>query len=83
METNKSLNEAIFRAYPATEKINQSQHKLSSMGSPDDASYTSNTHQAPLNESHVNLMQSWMNLRDMDNELAETKFSDMNGKQEA
>ncbi|GHA75586.1 hypothetical protein SAMN04487941_3317 [Pontibacter akesuensis] len=27
--------------------------------------------EAPLNESHLNLMQSWLNLRGMDNKLAQ------------
>ncbi|WP_147383196.1 hypothetical protein [Pontibacter oryzae] len=30
-----------------------------------------------LNESHVNLMQSWLNLRRMDNKLAATKYKDL------
>ncbi|WP_106219074.1 hypothetical protein [Pontibacter ummariensis] len=35
--------------------------------------------QAPLNESHINLMQSWLNLRGMDYELlAEQKYLDLN-----
>ncbi|MCX2739656.1 hypothetical protein [Pontibacter anaerobius] len=33
--------------------------------------------EAPLNESHINLMQSWQNLRGLDNKLAQTKFSDL------
>lgn len=30
-----------------------------------------------LNESHINLMQSWLNLRGMDNRLADTKYKDL------
>lgn len=33
--------------------------------------------EAPLNESHLNLMQSWLNLRGMDNKLARTRYRDM------
>ncbi|ARS36354.1 hypothetical protein [Pontibacter actiniarum] len=33
--------------------------------------------EAPLNESHINLMQSWLNLRGMDNKLADTRYRDM------
>ncbi|MFD1186624.1 hypothetical protein [Pontibacter rugosus] len=29
--------------------------------------------EAPLNESHLNLMQSWLNLRGMDNNLAQVQ----------
>ena len=83
MEPKKSLDEAILRAHPSTEKITQPQEKLFSMERPDQTSYMNNAHQAPLNESHINLMHSWMNLRNMDNELAETKNSDMNEKNES
>jgi len=71
MKARKSLNEAILRANQSTEKINQPQDMLFSMASPEQQTYTGNTHQAPLNESHINLMQSWMNLRGLDCKLAE------------
>ncbi|RDV17083.1 hypothetical protein DXT99_00780 [Pontibacter diazotrophicus] len=74
------MDEAILRAHQSTEKENQPQDKLFSMKNPDQSSYMNNTHQAPLNESHINLMHSWMNLRGMDNQLAETKYSDLNQK---
>ena len=80
MEPKKSMNEAIFRAHPSTGKVTQPQDKLFSMEKPDNSSYMNNAHQAPLNESHVNLMLSWMNLRGMDKKLAETGYSDMNEK---
>lgn len=80
MKPKESMNEAIFRAHQSTEKVNQPQDKLISMENPDETSYMNNAHQAPLNESHINLMQSWMNLRGMDNKLAETKYSDLNEK---
>ncbi|MFD3002096.1 hypothetical protein ACFS7Z_17115 [Pontibacter toksunensis] len=83
MEPKKSLDEAILRAYPSTGKITQPQEKLFSMERPDQASYMNNAHHAPLNESHINLMHSWMNLRNMDNELAETKNIDMDEKKES
>ena len=80
MEPKKSLDEAILRAHPSTGKITQPQEKLFSMERPDQASYMNNAHHAPLNESHINLMHSWMNLRGMDNMLAETQYSDLNEK---
>lgn len=39
--------------------------------------YTNNAHHAPLIETHNNLMQSWMNLRGMDCQLAEDKYHDL------
>ncbi|WP_276499114.1 hypothetical protein [Pontibacter litorisediminis] len=30
-----------------------------------------------MNESHINLMQSWQNLRGLDSKLAQTKYKDM------
>lgn len=78
MKPKKSMDEAILRAHQSTEKVNEPQGKLLSMEDPDQSSYTNNAHQAPLNESHINLMQSWMNLRGMDNKLAETRDSDLN-----
>ncbi|GAB3530521.1 hypothetical protein GCM10027443_11300 [Pontibacter brevis] len=53
------------------------------MENTDQSSYMNNAHQAPLNESHINLMHSWMNLRGMDNQLAETRYSDLNEKEES
>lgn len=73
MKTKKSLNEAILRAHPSTEKVNQPQDALFSMASPKQETYDHNMHQAPLNESHINLMQSWVNLRGMECKLAESK----------
>lgn len=81
METKKSLNEAIFRAHPSTEKVTQPQQNLYAMGNPEqEDTYIHNAHHAPLNESHVNLMQSWMNLRGLDCKLAESKYKDLSGK---
>lgn len=81
METNKSLQEAILRAHPSTEKVNQPQDMLFAMASPKHQTYTGNTHQAPLNESHLNLMQSWMNLRGMECRLDENLFEDTDNNQ--
>ncbi|WP_162053745.1 hypothetical protein [Pontibacter pamirensis] len=78
MKPKRSMEEAILRAHQATEEDNQTQNKLFSMETPEQSTYTNNTHQAPLNESHINLMQSWMNLRGMDNKLAETGYGDLN-----
>ncbi|WP_139307846.1 hypothetical protein [Pontibacter flavimaris] len=45
---------------------------------PQNTNPTQNTHQqAPLNESHSNLMQSWQNLRGLDSKLAQTKYKDL------
>lgn len=81
METRKSLNEAILRAHQSTEKVNQPQEALFSMASPKQETYDHNTHQAPLNESHTNLMQSWVNLRGMECKLAESKEGGMGEEQ--
>ncbi len=82
METNKSLQEAILRARPSSEKNNQPQDLLFSMASPKQQTYTGNTHHAPLNESHLNLMQSWMNLRSMECKLGENMFQDLSENKE-
>jgi hypothetical protein len=80
METKRSLTEAIFRAHNSTGKVTQPQQNLYAMGNPEHDTYMHNAHHAPLNESHVNLMQSWMNLRGMDCKLAESKYSDLSVK---
>ncbi|MCJ8165795.1 hypothetical protein MKJ04_13160 [Pontibacter sp. E15-1] len=82
METNKSLQEAILQAHPSTEKINQPQDLLFSIASPKQETYTDNSHHAPLNESHLNLMQSWMNLRDLECKLAESMPGELSDKPE-
>jgi len=82
METRKSLNEAILRSHQSTEKVNQPQDMLFAMATPKQETYDHNTHQAPLNESHINLMQSWVNLRGMECKLAESEESGMDEKLE-
>ncbi|GAA4442061.1 hypothetical protein GCM10023188_41300 [Pontibacter saemangeumensis] len=81
METRKSLNEAILRSHQSTEKVNQPQDMLFSMATPKQQTYEHNTHQAPLNESHINLMQSWMNLRGLECKLAESRLGGLDEEQ--
>lgn len=82
METRKSLNEAILRSHQSTEKVNEPQDMLFAMATPKQETYDHNTHQAPLNESHINLMQSWVNLRGMECKMAENEKSKMDEKLE-
>jgi hypothetical protein len=79
MKTDTSKDEAIFRAHgSSSEQESQSQDKLYAMRVPQNINPTQNTHQqAPLNESHTNLMQSWQNLRGLDSKLAQTKYKDL------
>lgn len=70
-------NETDFGAN-ATNRDNSSQDELHAMRTPQKNNQTGNTQgEAPLNESHMNLMQSWHNLRGLDNKLAQTKYSDL------
>ncbi|PTX10490.1 hypothetical protein C8N40_11822 [Pontibacter mucosus] len=81
MKTNKpidNLDEAINRASNATEQETQSQNKLHAMRVPQNPNQDQHPHEgAPLNESHVNLMQSWQHLRGLDSKLAQTRYKDM------
>jgi hypothetical protein len=78
MKTDKPIDEAILRAQGSAEQENQSQDKLYAMRVPQNTNQTQNTHgEAPLNESHTNLMQSWQNLRGLDSKLAQTKYKDL------
>ncbi|MDX5436334.1 MAG: hypothetical protein LPK03_04030 [Pontibacter sp.] len=78
MKPEKPIEEAILRAHNATEKEHQSQDQLYNMRTPQTNTPSPSYHgEAPLNESHINLMQSWQNLRGLDNKLAQTKYSDM------
>lgn len=81
MKTNKpidNLDEAIYKASNATKQETQSQNKLHAMRVPQNLNQDQHPHdRAPLNESHVNLMQSWQQLRGLDSKLAQTKYKDM------
>ncbi|SFG43057.1 hypothetical protein SAMN05421739_102495 [Pontibacter chinhatensis] len=81
MKTNKpidNLDEAIYRASNATKQETQPQNKLHAMRVPQNPNQDQHPHEgAPLNESHVNLMQSWQQLRGLDSKLAQTKYKDM------
>lgn len=69
MEPDKAFNEALFRSHPATEKANQAQSQLYSMGTAPQHPHTNPS--GELNESSRNLMQSWHTLRKLDEDLAE------------
>ncbi len=61
------LEEAVLRANLSTAQETQQQEHLFEMASPEqDFQYRA---KVPVNESHINLMQSWHNLRGMDSEL--------------
>lgn len=78
MKTDKPIDEAILRAHGSSEQESQSQEKLYAMRVPQTTNQPNHpTQEAPLNESHANLMQSWQNLRGLDDKLAQTKFSDL------
>lgn len=71
MKTENPLNETILRSHQSTGGTPQPQEQAKNPGG-----HTSQ--EAPVNESHHNLMQSWHNLRGMDHELAE-QHADMAG----
>ncbi|TPE43690.1 hypothetical protein [Pontibacter mangrovi] len=78
MKADKPIDEAIFRAHGATENELQPQDELYAMKTPQKHTPGNNLHGgAPLNESHINLMQSWQNLRGLDSKLANTKYTDL------
>lgn len=78
MKANEPIKEANFRSYRPTREQTQSHDKVHAMKVPQNPNQ--NEHlpgEAPLNESHTNLMQSWQNLRGLDSKLAQTKYKDM------
>lgn len=78
MKAKKPIDEAILRAHNASGQETQSQEELYAMRVPQNPNPA--THplaEAPLNESHTNLMQSWQHLRGLDSKLAATKYKDM------
>ncbi|TXK27404.1 hypothetical protein FVR03_21150 [Pontibacter qinzhouensis] len=67
MNKDKTLEEAVLRANLSTAQETQQQEHLINMANLDqNHRYDA---KAPVNESHVNLMQAWQNLRGMDSEL--------------
>ncbi|MCC9169113.1 hypothetical protein [Pontibacter harenae] len=75
MKTGKSLEEAILRAQQSTENNLQTQEQLNAMKTQENNfNQQFNSGQAPLNESHSNLLQSWHNLRGMECELDKRKL---------
>lgn len=89
MEPDKSLQEALLRSHQATEKANQSQHKLQHMASdkPQHTPEQATKAQPELHETPHNLLQSWDTLRKLDEELArkeaENKKNDKSDKDSA
>ncbi|WP_439880218.1 hypothetical protein ACSX1A_13755 [Pontibacter sp. MBLB2868] len=73
MKTEKAKEEAILRAYQTTEEANQTQEELLHMK--EQAKLSSDKSQ--LNESPTNVMRSWQHLRNLDQDLAEKKYSDL------
>jgi hypothetical protein len=73
MQPDKSLQEALLRSHQATEKANQAQHQLYSLGTgaENPAPEQTGTHQPKLHETSRNLIQSWDTLRQLDKDLAE------------
>lgn len=73
MKTEKAHKEAILRAHQTTEEANQAQEELLHFNEKSRQSADS----TQLHESPANLMQSWHNLRNLDQDLAENKYSDL------
>jgi CRISPR/Cas system-associated endonuclease/helicase Cas3 len=73
MRAKKVLKEAILRTHQTTEKANQTQEQLLHM----EQQAKEILDQPQLNESPKNLIRSWYNLRNLDQNLAENKYSDL------
>lgn len=78
MKTNKSYKEAILRAYPTEKENTQDQERLLSLKQQQSKSTLAslNSDETPVVETHKNLMRSWLNLRGLDQHLADDKEQD-------
>ena len=79
MKTDKSRKEAVLRAQQSTEKVMQAQEKLLHLKEQNSslAEQSGSADPPQLHESPRNLMQSWHNLRSLDQDLAENRYSDL------
>ncbi|MBC5993617.1 hypothetical protein [Pontibacter cellulosilyticus] len=77
MKTNKSYKEAILRAYPTEKENTQDQERLLSLKQQSKNTLASlDSDETPVVETHKNLMRSWLNLRGLDQNLAEGNEQD-------
>jgi hypothetical protein len=71
MKTNKSYKEAILRAYTTEKDSDQSQGLLFGLRQQVKGSkFVTNTKESKVIESPKNIMQSWLNLRGLDQNLS-------------
>ncbi|GAB3197974.1 hypothetical protein ABID22_000688 [Pontibacter aydingkolensis] len=83
MKTNKSYKEAILRAYPTKKENTQDQEKLLHLKQQsENTTSASDTDNTPVVETHKNLLRSWLNLRGLDQNLAEGKRGQKNSEKE-
>ncbi|MFT2010065.1 hypothetical protein ACMA1I_15435 [Pontibacter sp. 13R65] len=78
MRKDKMMEESALRANLSTSQESQLKENLFGMAKPEPNQHLNQQYnaKAPVNESHVNMMQAWQNLRGMDSELLQKNTMD-------